>query len=309
MENAIDALKIAFAVFVFVIALALAVSVVGQARATSDIILSLNDRTNYYDYVEETDNNAGGTGDKIKKDRIVDFETILPTIYRYAKEQYAVTILNTDGTPIVRYDLYTEGFMSGWDDTLKRQQKLQNKPIPENDPEYEEIQKRIKIVDDYIRSELNKGETYKPIWDSLNTTDYNTNYLYKGHKVEKQGNSIKKSDTIHYVSPWTGDPNIDAIHRIQADLGYERITTEGIEPSKYSYYRYSDGSYEKNEIVYKGTNLSELKNGKFKEKFIEIQTSGKTITELDPDDNTEYSLETVKGNKKLEIIYILQKEE
>ena len=51
MENAVDALKIAFSVLVFVIALALAVSVVGQARATSDIILSLNDRTNYYDHV------------------------------------------------------------------------------------------------------------------------------------------------------------------------------------------------------------------------------------------------------------------
>lgn len=290
MENAVDALKLAFAVFVFVIALALAVSVVGQARATSDIILSLNDKTNYYEYVDKSENNAGGTGDKIEKDRIVDFETILPTIYRYAKEQYAVTILDEKGVPIVRYDLYTEGFMSGWDETLKRQQRTGN------DSAYSEIQKRISSVDDFIYKELKdniSSMSKTPIMDSLvkiSGGEYKSGDLYKGKNIN--------NSSIHSVAPWMGDPNTDTIYRIQADLGYKIPTTQNA---------YQDGLYEKNGVIYEGKNLSDLKKRKFKEKFLEIQTSGTTITKQD-DNNIEYSLETVKGNKKLEIIYILQKE-
>lgn len=293
MENAVDALKIAFAVLVFVIALALTFSIVGQARATSDIILALNDKTNYYDYVEQSDNNA------TEKDRIVDFETILPTIYRYAKEQYAVTILDTDGTPIVRYDLYTEGFMGGWDETLKRQQRSKN------DSEYNEIQKRISIVDDFIYKELKKDKvnikSETPIMDSLVKIlngIYTSGDLYEGKNVNNK--------TIKSVAPWMGNPDKDAIYRIQADLGNKKITTTIEPPDEERNYSYDDiGSYERNGIVYKGKDLSKYKGRKFKEKFLEIQTSGTTLIETG-DDNVEYSLETVKGNKKLEIIYILQ---
>ena len=97
MENAVDALKIAFAVFVFVIALALALAVIGQVRTTSDVVLALGDKTNAYEYVEVNENNANN------EDRIVGFETILPTIYRYPSEQYAVTILDENGNPIFVY--------------------------------------------------------------------------------------------------------------------------------------------------------------------------------------------------------------
>lgn len=292
MENAVDALKLAFAIFVFVIALTLTFSIIGQARATSDIILSLKDKTNYYEYVDESDSNA------TKKDRIVDFETILPTIYRYAKEQYAVTILDTDGTPIVRYDLYTEGFMSGWDETIKRQQRTGN------DSAYNEIEKRISIVDKFLYEELkNEKPTMSttPIMDSLvkiSGGTYRAGNLYVGKNV----NNV--STATHSVAPWMGEPNTDTIYRIQADLGYKNITTQ-VASNERNRYSYTDGSYEKNGVVYKGKNLSNLKNRKFMEKFIEIQTSGTTITEQD-DKNVNYSLETVKGNKKLEIIYILQ---
>lgn len=294
MENAVDALKIAFAVFVFVIALALTVSIVGQARATSDIILTLNDKTNYYEYVDENENNASN------KDRIVDFETILPTIYRYAKEQYAVTILDTDGTPIVRYDLYTEGFMNGWNETIKRQQRTGN------DSEYKEIEQRISIVDQFIYEQLKNEKpsmSKTPIMNQLVTISggiYRSGKLYYGKNINNTNSENR------CVAPWMGNPNTDAISRIQADLGYKNITTT-VNSSERNKYSYSEGSYERNGVVYQGKNLSKLKNRKFVEKFLEIQTSGTTITEQD-DANNEYSLETVKGNKKLEIIYILQEE-
>lgn len=270
MENAVDALKIAFAVFIFVIALTLAFSVVGQARATSDTVLALNDKTSLYDYVDESESNAK------TKDRIVGFETILPTIYRYAKEQYAVTILQADGKPIVRYDLYTEGFMGNWDTILKEVRKAGETTT------YTEIKNRIAEVDRVIEDETGKTNA---IWNSLVTSDNYPGELYSGINQNLSNNNNNNNNNVA-VAPWMGDPNTDVIDRIKADI---------------------DGSiYEKNNIEYSGKNLNQFKDKKFKEKFIEIQTSGTTITEQDEENNIEYSLETVRGNKKLEIIYILQ---
>lgn len=272
MENAVDALKIAFAVFVFAIAAVLTFSIVGQARATSDIVLTMNDKTSYYDYVNETETNAEG------KDRIVGFETLLPTIYRYAKEQYAVTILKNDGTPIVRYDLYTEGFMGGWDETIK------NENSSKDTTAFKEVYDRIKLVDDYIYKELGKETAKNAIWKSLvlgnRRGEYVAGKLYEGTSTN--------NTSIHVVAPWMGNPNTDAIYRIHADMGA------------------NGGKYTKDGITYNGKNLELYKDKKFKEKFLEIQTSGTTVTEVDENNNIEYSIETVKGNKKLEIIYIMQ---
>lgn len=67
-------------------------------------------------------------------------------------------------------------------------------------------------------------------------------------------------------------------------------------------------TYTRNGIDYLGKDLNSdtYRNRRFIEKFIEIQTSGETIIETDEESNVEFSLETIKGNKKLEIIYIMQ---
>lgn len=252
MENAVDAIKIAFGVLVFAIALTLAFSVVGQARATADAIFNMNDKTEYYEYATAEDYNA-------IENRIVGLETILPTIHRYAKEQYAVTIFDTNGNPIVRYDLYTEGFMANWNEILKK--------IGLGDTSakttYHEVKQRLDQVQYVVNKDLN---TNVKIMDAIDGR------LYYG-----------KADvpTINIVSPWMGDPDNDTVDRINCDM----IT---------------NGSYTKNGVTYYGKNLLQYKNRKFKEKFIEIATSGQTVT----DGND--SIETIKGNKKLEIIYILQ---
>lgn len=87
MENAVDALKMAFAVLVFVIALTTSMMAFGQARETSEKVFYMTDKTNFYDYVLD------------KKDseyRIVSSETIIPTLYRYYKENFNVIILSKD---------------------------------------------------------------------------------------------------------------------------------------------------------------------------------------------------------------------
>lgn len=270
MENAVDALKIAFAVFVFIIALALAFSVIGQLRATSDVIFALNDKTNEYDYVSSEDTNASN------KDRIVGFETIIPTIYRYAKEQYAVTILDTSGTPIVRYDLYTEGFINEWDTVLKKMNKTSTRPEVEST--FKEIKDRISIVDEVIKEDNSFWNNR--IWNSMVTGSLGT---YKAGNLYKVTNINVAS--ISVGAPW-GSEHSEIIKRIEADI--------------------MGTTYEKNGVKYTGKNLNQYKNRKFKEKFIEIQTSGTTIVDTDENNDIQYSLETVKGNKKLEIIYIMQ---
>lgn len=105
----------------------------------------------------------------------------------------------------------------------------------------------------------------------------NFNELYK---VSSSNNL-----SIKHGSPWFGNSD-EIVKRIRCDI---------------------DGTkYTRNGITYTGKKLNQYKDKKFKEKFLEIQTSGETIIETDDENNVEYSLETIKGNKKLEIVYIMQ---
>ena len=92
MENAVDALKMAFAIFVFIMALSLAIYMFTMARETSDVVLQSSDVTALMEYTE--------VSDMIGEDRIVGLETIIPTLYKYYKENYTVIFLDTDGTPL-----------------------------------------------------------------------------------------------------------------------------------------------------------------------------------------------------------------
>ncbi len=82
MENAVDAFKIAFAVFVLVMALTVSIVCYNNVKATSDVILYTKDETNYYEY-------QGAIG-KASEVRMVGMETVIPTLYRYYKENYTI---------------------------------------------------------------------------------------------------------------------------------------------------------------------------------------------------------------------------
>lgn len=270
MENAVDAIKIGFALLVFAIAITLTFSVVGQARATADAVFASTDKTEFYDYATDEDYNT-------ELDRIVSFETILPSIHRYAKEQYAVTIFDTNGIPIVRYDLYTEGFMANWNETIKNLNSGNQANKTDAINTYNEVKTRLEQVQSVVNKDLNTNvDIMKYIGNE--STIYDSNLLYKGKTDDN-------ADIITVVAPWMGEPNTDTVKRIQADM-----VPNGEYTKDYGTYR----------VTYQGKNLSQYKNNKFKEKFIEIATSGETVT----DGND--SIETIKGNKKLEIIYIMQ---
>lgn len=101
MENAVDALKIAFGVLVFVIALTVAFALLSQAKATSDIMLFASDKTNYYTYSKDADDAEG---------RIVGADVVISSLYRYYKESVVVRIV--EGTNITEFNTETDGGLS-----------------------------------------------------------------------------------------------------------------------------------------------------------------------------------------------------
>ena len=121
MEDAVHAIMMAFAVFVFVIGLTLAMYMFSQITNTSEALLYYADDTNFYDNIKiENDN---------KTDRIVDVETIIPTLYRYYKENLTIVFLKLNGSidadgnisgnvvPLKIYDSSTDDDI--WEDDYK----------------------------------------------------------------------------------------------------------------------------------------------------------------------------------------------
>ena len=100
MENATEALIMAFAILVFVIAMSLAIYLFSAASSTSQFLLYAADKTNYYDNIELTDNITT---------RVVSKETIIPTLYRYYKENFAVQIYDKNDKLVQVFDLNIEG--------------------------------------------------------------------------------------------------------------------------------------------------------------------------------------------------------
>lgn len=82
MEDAVTAIIMAFSVIVFVIALSLFMYLVNIVSYTSENILYVSDRTNYMENIDLKDVSI--------TTRNVDFDTIVPTLYRYYKENFCV---------------------------------------------------------------------------------------------------------------------------------------------------------------------------------------------------------------------------
>ena len=87
MENAADALKIAFIIFIFIAAIGIAFTLISQAKSTADVVLYYSDDTNFYEY------SKGNS----EKNRIVSVSEIIPTLYRYCNESIGVEIKLNDG--------------------------------------------------------------------------------------------------------------------------------------------------------------------------------------------------------------------
>lgn len=116
MENAVDALKIAFGMLVFVIALTLAFMVFSQANQTSTKMLFASDKTNYYSYSKDANENG----------RIVGADVVISSLYRYYQESIVVRIYD-DNTLLGEFNTETDGGLS-----KKQRKEIVNNWIQEN---------------------------------------------------------------------------------------------------------------------------------------------------------------------------------
>lgn len=104
MENITDALHIAFGVLVFVLALSITMSSFSLAKKTATSIIYDLDKREQYEYEQaQTTTNASGETEITGTNRIVGTETIIPTLYRAAIENYIVRFYKKDGSPIYLY--------------------------------------------------------------------------------------------------------------------------------------------------------------------------------------------------------------
>ena len=101
MENGVQALKIAASVLIFVIAITIAISAFTSAIQALNRIFNMRSEDEYVTVTDENGNEYylnfvrfnGGT-------RKVGVETIIPSIYRAYKENYAIYFFDSDNNPI-----------------------------------------------------------------------------------------------------------------------------------------------------------------------------------------------------------------
>ena len=82
----------------FIIALSITMITLTQAKTTADSLVKNQDRQQSYQYIEVT-------GDLSKSlSRTVTLADIIPTLYRYAQEDYAVQFYTSSGSPLYVYE-------------------------------------------------------------------------------------------------------------------------------------------------------------------------------------------------------------
>ena len=108
MENAVKALEYAFAVLIFVIGLSASIYLLSEVKTTSDIVFSRVDTQQFYVDAEIPEDELTDNGNIKYNGRIVNVETIVPTLYRYYKENYIVEFYDLEGNNIIKFDLSQE---------------------------------------------------------------------------------------------------------------------------------------------------------------------------------------------------------
>ena len=102
----------AFFAMLLVLALAVAMRMFSQITTTAEALVLYSDSTVYYDSVKIDDESLdAAAGDDINSGtvRIVSAETIIPTLYRYYKENFCVKIYDATGNLIQIFDVNLEG--------------------------------------------------------------------------------------------------------------------------------------------------------------------------------------------------------
>ncbi len=194
MEDAVDALKMAFSVFVFVLALAIVFAMFSQAREVSDIVISRTDNTFFASYVEAGENDSG---------RVVGIETVIPTLYRYYKEKTSIDIV--EGSQIKeKFDEEIEKIVSSRADNYETYKDLYPDGTPWLGNPNIDTQRRVNSYISGKAEMVNYVELKK--YDSQNLKNYKNRTFIE--KFEQKYNGEKKytgddGSTIYLVKGTT----------------------------------------------------------------------------------------------------------
>ena len=217
MENAAEALKLAFYVIVFVLALSLSISTLTKAKQTSDMVLTIADETRYYEYEQI---NVDDIGNSVDADgsRIVGLETVIPTLYKYDKERYKVVFKQgnydlatgevTNVTPLEIYKTQTtranwnKDYINDYDGRTTRDSAYNEMRICSFDI-VEETQRNEPWVGDsnqiklHLDAILNGREYILPQFAGSKILDYSGNKLSKaGNRNDKFKEEIGRVSTV-----------------------------------------------------------------------------------------------------------------
>ena len=88
MENGVEAIRMGFSMFIFALALTTAMYIFSICGNTAQAIVYYTDESNFYDNISLSEDNPN----KITTSRYVGFDTVIPTLYRYYKENFCVKI-------------------------------------------------------------------------------------------------------------------------------------------------------------------------------------------------------------------------
>lgn len=147
MENATDALLMAFAVLIFVVALSVTFSSLAQAKSTADVILNYSDRENFQTPLKDDAQNIQNGG------RTVGVDTVIATISRCIKEKFAVKIIGDKNNYINEYTFeYDANIYST--STIKEGIEEEYKKFLKN------YNKDDKYIETYVEVTIS-GETYE----------------------------------------------------------------------------------------------------------------------------------------------------
>ncbi len=262
MENATEAIYMAFAVLVFTIALTVCINMFNKARATADAILYNRDDSNFIEYIT----------DSTVKTRVVGLETVIPTLYRYYKENYTVIFKETN---------------------------VSNVNINDKDS----IEKAI---NNSVYKKMYESKTIKDNWKKDSTSN---NFIYDSQRDyglgEKEICSFDLSEETARNEPRTGSvENIKKNIEAFINGGIYKLPSNGNEYINYADYEYLNSYQDKNfieqmgEYVFKDTDSSTYNS--YTSSSDSSYTSGQTGITIDGE---YFSL--LKKNKKRVIIYTI----
>ena len=289
MENAVDALKMAFAVMVLMMALSVSIISFSNVKNVSDIVLYSKDETNYYDY-------QGATG-KAAENRIVGLETIIPTLYKYYKENYTVVFRSAN------YD-YNAGTFSNVEPlpvytTPSRYRSGKNESSGSYLWGKQVGEEKYSTYDLLMYKKYNK-HTYdtngdeivtKSIFDKVYDTIGDTSTL----KGNKQIFSFDLEEETLRHEPWTGSYE-KAHENLRCFLNGEDYINPNDNTTKYIEYSKTGGF------------IQNYKNKKFVETIGEYEYSSSQANSYDTEDEEGSTINSlVKAKKKRIIIFTLIK--